>query len=139
MLILDTDHLSEMDRRSVTGLALLQRLRSADHDVATTVISIDEQLRGLLALVKSAKSAKASIPLYARLEVFVTDLARWDIMPFDDRAVNEFEQLRKQRLGIGTMDLKIAAIALAHDATLLSRNLKDYTRVPNLRTENWLE
>jgi tRNA(fMet)-specific endonuclease VapC len=37
------------------------------------------------------------------------------------------------------MDLKIAAICLAHDATLLSRNLRDFEKVPDLRTENWLD
>ena len=37
------------------------------------------------------------------------------------------------------MDLRIASIAIANDATLLSRNLKDFSRVPGLRVENWLE
>jgi tRNA(fMet)-specific endonuclease VapC len=36
------------------------------------------------------------------------------------------------------MDLKIASIVLAHDATLLSRNLRDFQQVPNLRVEDWL-
>lgn len=40
---------------------------------------------------------------------------------------------------IGTMDLKIAAICLAHDATLLTRNLVDFEKVPGLRVENWLD
>jgi tRNA(fMet)-specific endonuclease VapC len=35
------------------------------------------------------------------------------------------------------MDLKIAAIALAHNATVLTRNLKDFSRVPDLRGEGW--
>lgn len=42
------------------------------------------------------------------------------------------------RLGIGTMDLRIAAIAIANEATLLSRNLKDFARVPDLKVEDWL-
>ncbi len=37
------------------------------------------------------------------------------------------------------MDLKIAAITLAHDALLLTRNIADFERVPGLRAENWLD
>lgn len=37
------------------------------------------------------------------------------------------------------MDLRIASIVLANGATLLSRNLRDFDRVPGLRVENWLE
>jgi tRNA(fMet)-specific endonuclease VapC len=39
---------------------------------------------------------------------------------------------------IGSMDLKIASIALAHSATLLSANLRDFRQVPNLSVEDWL-
>jgi tRNA(fMet)-specific endonuclease VapC len=37
------------------------------------------------------------------------------------------------------MDMKIAAIALASDAVLLSANLRDFRQVPGLKVENWLE
>lgn len=37
------------------------------------------------------------------------------------------------------MDLKIAAICLAHDAMLLTRNLSDFRHIPGLRVENWLD
>ena len=47
--------------------------------------------------------------------------------------------LRKSRLRIGTMDLKIASIAIAHDATLLTRNTVDFAKAPGLRFENWLD
>lgn len=40
---------------------------------------------------------------------------------------------------IGTMDLKISAIALSHDALLLSRNLVHFQQVPGLKIENWLD
>jgi tRNA(fMet)-specific endonuclease VapC len=35
------------------------------------------------------------------------------------------------------MDLKIAATAIANNATLLSRNLKDFNKVPGLKVEDW--
>jgi tRNA(fMet)-specific endonuclease VapC len=52
-------------------------------------------------------------------------------------AKQEEKRLKRSRLRVGTMDLKIAAIALAHGATLLTRNLKDFGRVPGLRIEDW--
>jgi tRNA(fMet)-specific endonuclease VapC len=59
-------------------------------------------------------------------------------MRFDEAAAQEFERLRKLRVRIGTMDLKIAAIALANDALLLSANLRDFKKVPGLRIESWI-
>jgi tRNA(fMet)-specific endonuclease VapC len=47
--------------------------------------------------------------------------------------------LRAARIRIGTCDLKIASICLVDGATLLSRNLADFTQVPSLHVENWLE
>jgi len=49
-----------------------------------------------------------------------------------------FQGLRPQRIRIGTMDLKIAAIALIYDALLLSANLRDFQQVPDLRVANWI-
>lgn len=49
----------------------------------------------------------------------------------------EFQRLKRSRLRIGTMDLKIAAIALVHDATLITRNRADFAKVPGLRVEDW--
>jgi len=59
------------------------------------------------------------------------------VLEFDLRAATEFQRLRKRHRTIGTMDLKIAAIVLANDATLLSRNLTDFRRIPELKVEDW--
>lgn len=37
------------------------------------------------------------------------------------------------------MDLKIAAICMAHEATLLTRNVTDFKNITGLRVENWLD
>jgi tRNA(fMet)-specific endonuclease VapC len=60
------------------------------------------------------------------------------VIPFDAQAADTFQRLRQQRLRIATMDLKIAAIALVHDALLLSANLQDFQRVPHLRVADWI-
>ena len=59
------------------------------------------------------------------------------MLDFDEAAAAKFEDLQRLRLRIGTMDLKIAAIAVSRGATVLSRNLKDFGRVPGLKAEDW--
>jgi tRNA(fMet)-specific endonuclease VapC len=46
--------------------------------------------------------------------------------------------LRHARIRVGTQDLRIASIALAHNALLVSANLQDFEQVPGLRVEDWL-
>ena len=60
------------------------------------------------------------------------------VLPYDNHAATQFGDLRRLRLRIGSMDLRIAAIALSQNVVLLSRNLKDFSRVPNLRVEDWI-
>jgi tRNA(fMet)-specific endonuclease VapC len=64
--------------------------------------------------------------------------SRWHIAPFHEPAADSFVAFRNAGIRIGTMDLKIAAISLTHDALLLSANLRDFEQVPGLRVENWL-
>ena len=65
------------------------------------------------------------------------DFSTRPILDFDQSSALEFERLKASRVRIGTMDLKIAAISLAHDALLLSRNLTDFRKVPMLRVDDW--
>jgi tRNA(fMet)-specific endonuclease VapC len=65
-------------------------------------------------------------------------LGNWEIARFNLKAAQEFESLRRQLRRVGSQDLKIAAIALAHDGLLLSANLRDFEQVPKLKVENWL-
>ena len=59
------------------------------------------------------------------------------VLPFDKDAQNRFTDLRKNRVRIGTMDLRIASIALTTGSLLLSRNLRDFRQVPGLTVEDW--
>jgi hypothetical protein len=52
-------------------------------------------------------------------------------------ATTYFQQFRAQKIRVGTQDLKIAAIVLSHQATLVTRNQKDFTRLPNLKITDW--
>src|SRR5439155_25335610 len=76
--------------------------------------------------------------LLRRTEVFLDRLL---VVPIDQRAAALFEHLRTVKgLGrIGRADLLIACITLAHDATLVTRNLRHFRRVPNLQLSNWVD
>ena len=68
-------------------------------------------------------------------------LAKIPILPFDEAAGAEFDRLRqnKKLKKIGRGDLLIASIALANKATLVTRNTKDFGKVPGLKIENWAD
>jgi tRNA(fMet)-specific endonuclease VapC len=140
MIVLDTDHLTELQREnSVKGARLLERLDSqADQDATTTVITLEEQLRGRLSAIHGSKDAAAQVPAYDLLTRLLDYYSRLVVLPFDRNAVQLFESLKRQKIRIGTMDLKIAAIVLSRGATLLSANLRDFQQVPGLQVEDWL-
>jgi tRNA(fMet)-specific endonuclease VapC len=138
MLVLDTDHLVELDRGSAQGATLQRKLDDAGDEVTTTIISVEEQFRGWLAQLHRQRNPHEQIATYQRLQRRIAFFAAWHVLPWDTDAADTLQDLRRQRIRIGTMDLKIASIVLAHDATLLSRNLRDFHQVPNLRVEDWL-
>ena len=139
LLVLDTNHFSVLAHDPVRGAALQQRLSANDRQVFTTVVTAQEAFEGWFALIKRHAPGQDQIRGYAQFQHSMTLLTKLHILPFDEDAAIGFESLLRQRLRVGTMDLKIAAICIAHDATLLSRNRVDFEKVPGLRVENWLD
>lgn len=139
MLVLDTDHLSELEVSSPAGLRLLARMDKAHDDAFITAVTCEEQLRGWLAEIRRYTQPRKQIAAYARLIRTIESHARWPILLLDEESVVVFEALEKKHLRIGTNDLKLAAIAMAHEATLLTRNSVDFSKVPGLKYENWLK
>jgi len=118
---------------------LLEHISTSGQDAATTIITVDEQLRGWLAEIHRLTDPHRQIVAYGRLQRRIDFFAAWTVLPWDADAADLFVRSRQEGLRIGSMDLKIACIALAHDATVLTRNAKDFAQVPGLRIENWLD
>jgi tRNA(fMet)-specific endonuclease VapC len=132
MILLDTDHLSILANRNATGhAALLSRLEAAGDSLGVPVICVEE--------IHRARNVHQQIPAYELLISLFHFLADWEIVSFETAAANAFDLLRKQKVRIGSQDLKIAAIALTQAALLLSANLRDFLHVRGLQVENWLE
>lgn len=138
-VVLDTNHYNELANDSTPGRKAQQRIEMHHADVFISIISIQESVQGWLALINRKKSGREQLDAYVRFQRCIETLSKLSILPFDETAVRIFENLQRQRLRTGTMDLKIAAICLAHDAFLLTRNLSDFEIIPGLRVENWLD
>ncbi len=138
MRVLDTDHLSILDLDTIEAFNLGRRLAALpQEDVAVSIITYEEQMRGWLAYVARANTPSKQIEAYAKLRSHVERFRRIPILDYDENAAAIYERLRQSRLRVGTKDLQIAAIALANDAVLLTRNLSDFQRVPGLKVEDW--
>jgi len=77
------------------------------------------------------------VRVWRRLRQQLETYCRTPVFAFDEQAAVMWQRHRRARIRIGTMDLKSAASALSHDATLLSRNLADFRQIPDLRVEDW--
>lgn len=139
MLVLDSNHLQELSYRSPLGVRLEARLLEAGADAVTTVVCAEESLRGWLARIAGARNVNEQVKGYGSFARQIDFLAKFTMLPWDEGAAERFQSLRGQAVRIGTMDLKIACITLEHDALLLTRNAVDFSKVPGLRFENWLD
>ena len=138
MFVLDTDHMSLLEWGGEGSAVLRERLADCDPgEVATTIISYEEQIRGWMAYIARARSLAQQVEAYRRLRGHLENYRQVPVLDFNEPAAAVFQQLRRSRLRIGTMDLKIAAIVIAMDATLLSRNTGDFSKVPGLKFEDW--
>lgn len=139
MHLLDTDTLSYLHAGRP---AVVERLRQLDDtEVATTIVTRIELPRGRSEfLLKAANGAEL---LRAQRWLAKTEglLSQLRIVPVDERAAEHFDRLsgttglRK----IGRADLLIASITLAHQAVLVTRNLRHFRQIPNLKLVNWVD
>ena len=105
--------------------------------VVTTIINYEEQMRGWMAALSRAKSRKSEVAIYTRLIQHLRTFQRINVLSYDDRAAAIASALRTQHRSMGAMDLKIASIVRAHNATLVTRNIADFRKVSDLRMEDW--
>jgi tRNA(fMet)-specific endonuclease VapC len=139
VLILDTDHISLLDRSTGRdALALRAKLADISPDqVATTIITYEEQIRGWMAYLAKTRTIHEEVEAYRRLRLQLENYRVIRVLDFGEVAATQFQRLRKSQIRVATMDLKIAAIVLSLDATLLTRNTRDFAKIPGLKCENW--
>lgn len=135
LYLLDTDHISLLQHNHANVIARLKSVPITQRVVC--VISLYEQLQGRLAYIHRAKAEADAAFGFRQLIEAIEFYRVLPIFAYSHAAVSEFKRLRQQKIRIGTQDLRIAAIALSHRATVVTRNLRDFGQVPGLMMVDW--
>lgn len=138
--VLDTNHLRELvSDRSVSGRRLRDQIEANGAEVFCAITVVEESMQGWQALLKHRAHGPEQVAVYGQMQKSLEASVNLGILPFDEDSAALFTGLRERFRRSGTMDLKLAAVCLAHDAMLLTRNVADFDRIPGLRLENWLD
>lgn len=104
------------------------------------IVVVEEILRGRLNSVRQAEGGKSKIDpvrAYQLLGETMDAFRHVLVLPYSPPAHALYQQWRSEKLRVGTHDLRIAAICIAHSARLITRNRRDFERVPRLDLEVW--
>ncbi len=138
MVVLDSDHMRLLERGGEEGRRIWSRIRMLPPgDISITIISFEEQARGWLARIARATTSERQISDYGELKRLLHTYCNIGVLEFDLKAVEVYERLKRDKIRIGTMDLKISSIAISNNAVLLTRNNQDFGRVSDLNFEDW--
>lgn len=138
MIAFDTDVLTEV---LLGNTADVERAAAIPlHEQAVPVIVVEEIMRGRLNVIRQAEAGRVSISLARAYELFedtFADFHRLHILSYTEQAEALYQEWRQQEFRLGTHDLRIAAICVAYSAALISRNRRDFERVPGLVAKFW--
>jgi tRNA(fMet)-specific endonuclease VapC len=139
VFLFDTDHVVIMQGQSPGPRdAIFDRIAAFSlDDFYVSIVTFHEQAVGWQAYLNRERKPELIVRAYAELANLLKEYMLVQLAPFDQAAAEKFQELRKNRIRIGTMDLRIASIALVNDYTVLSRNLIDFEKVPGLKVEDW--
>ena len=116
-------------------------MRSAEPDVATTIVTWMEVMQGRFRAIFTAADADQLERASRRLQESAGQLSSLPIVPINHAVAKQFAALlaNKKLKRIGRGDILIASIVLAEKATLITRNILDFSLVPGLTWENWAD
>jgi tRNA(fMet)-specific endonuclease VapC len=138
LYILDTDHVSMwLESHPVVRI----NVAKCEANLAITIVTVQELFNGWVGRLNDPLQSHQQVKLYRKLSKVVTFLQEVNVLEFNEAADQIFRQmltnhppLRKTRL---QKDMRIAAIAIAHNAIVITRNTRDLSQVPNLQIIDW--
>lgn len=133
--VLDTDVISLLMRENEAARAFVLSLPQSE--IGVSIVTYEEQITGRLAQLRQARTSDQTVAAYAWLLKTAERLAPLQWIGFSAAEMSRFEALRAAKLNIGSNDLRIAATALEIGAAVVTRNRRDFSRVPDLALAAW--
>lgn len=129
--LLDTNILSDLVRHP-QGVIANRIAQEGESSVCTSIIVAGE--------LRCGASKRDSDRLTAQIEAILSAI---EILPLEEPADRHYGKLRMnlERRGetMGPNDMLIAAHALSQDCAVVTANRREFSRIPGLKVENWLE
>jgi tRNA(fMet)-specific endonuclease VapC len=140
LYLLDTDHWTILQLRQGKQYDdLIGKMNSVGRvNCFTSIVTFHEVMNGWLKYIASPKSQQNVVKAYARFEALLAAFSASELLPFSEKAGDEFARLRSKGCRIGLMDLRIASIAITHGMIIVTRNTVDFERVPGVELQDWI-
>jgi tRNA(fMet)-specific endonuclease VapC len=135
LFVLDTDILTLFERGNAVVTARI--VEHASKEIAISVVTVEEQLSGWYAQLRKARDPERIAWAYRHLAASIRFLSGVRILDYDVAAVQRYDELKRLRLKVRKMDLQIAATVLQHSGVIVTRNVRDFQRIPGLQIEDW--
>jgi predicted nucleic acid-binding protein len=119
---------------------ILARLLSYPRgEISLPVIVVEEVMRGRLHQIRKAQALNEEklVQAYDFLATTVIAIQQYRMLAYTLQAEVLVQDWRSQGIRVGMRDMRIAAICVSQNIRLISNNLSDFHRIPNLNLETW--
>lgn len=135
LYLIDTNIFSLYLRKDPVVTSRLNTIRL--DEIAVSIITVEEVLTGWFTRIHRAKSREDIAYCYQQASIAVAALSRIRVISYTETAIVRYEMLKAMKLNVSGNDLRIAAIALEFGGIVVTQNVRDFERIPELIIEDW--
>ncbi|HET6383714.1 MAG TPA: type II toxin-antitoxin system VapC family toxin [Armatimonadota bacterium] len=138
MFLLDTDTFSLFFRQRDQPTLLVQRITSLPPEqIFVSIVTVEEIIGGAFAVIRRERPLRRGADGYRLLQHLLVDIGRFQILSFDNDCLARFLALPPVVRRIGSADCMIGVCAVLHGLTIVTRNLRDFSLIPGVVTDDW--
>ena len=139
MYLFDTDTLSNLTEAGRNYPQLQRRVLQTNASlIYISIVTIEENLPRLLNRIHNDRNTQRVVERYQALLDYFYVVGKFQILPFDEKALAEFQKIPSKLRQHHSNDCRIAVIAMSKGFTVITGNTGDFNKIPHVITENWM-